>query len=166
MFRNTRRIYLSGFTLIEIIVTIVVLAIASTAILSVFTSTVRTSANPMIQQQAISVAEAYMEEISLKNFNDPQGGETGNIEIDPGTGNNETRDNFDDVQDYNGLPDTVVRDQNNIAIAALDGYTVTVTVIGTALNGINAVNSMRIDVSVNHPAIGTINLSGYRTSNF
>ena len=160
MFRNTRRIYLSGFTLIEIIVTIVVLAIASTAILSVFTSTVRTSANPMIQQQAISVAEAYMEEILLKNFRDPQVAETGGME----TG--ESRIDYDDVQDYNDLPDTVVRDQNNIAIAALNGYTVTVTVVGTALNGINAANSMRIDVSVNHPAIDAINLSGYRTSNF
>ena len=52
----------SAFTLVEIIVTIVVLAIASTALLSVFSSMVRGSADPVIQQQAITVAEAYMEE--------------------------------------------------------------------------------------------------------
>jgi MSHA pilin protein MshD len=67
MFPNTRRFNAHGFTLIEIIVTIVVLAIAGTTLLSVFTSTARTIADPMIQQQAISIAEAYMEEVLLKS---------------------------------------------------------------------------------------------------
>ena len=81
-----------GFTLIEVIVTIVVLSVAATAIMSMFTNTIRTSADPMIQQQALSIAEAYMEEILLKPFSDPGGGvgET-------------ARDEFDDVSDYSTL---------------------------------------------------------------
>ena len=160
MCRNTRHFYCNGFTLIEVIVTIVVLAIASTALLSVFTSTVSTSANPMIQQQAISIAEAYMEEILLKDFSDPDP-----LVVEMGAAETgETRINFDDVQDYNSLQDEVVRDQDNNAISLLSGYSVVVTVVGAILNGINATESMRIDISVNHPAINPIELSGYRTN--
>ncbi|MFT5977026.1 MAG: MSHA pilin protein MshD [Gammaproteobacteria bacterium] len=160
---NKRHFYAHGFTLIEIIVTIVVLAIAGTTLLSVFTSTARTSADPMIQQQAITIAEAYMEEILLKNFSDPQGVEKGTRE------EGETRINYDDVQDYNWLGDNeiedkIVRDQNNNVIDQLLDYEVTVTVIGAALNGISANNSMLIKISVIHPAIDPIVISGYRAN--
>lgn len=149
----------SGFTLLEIIVTIVVIGIAATALLSLFSGMVRTSADPMIQQQAVSIAEAYLEEISLMGFADPQGGETGGAEA------GETRPVYDDVQDYNSLPDSVVRDQNGIAIGALSAYSITVVVAGNILNGIVAVDSMRIDITVNHAAIGNnVLLSGYRVN--
>ena len=146
----------TGFTLIEVITTIVVLAIAATALLSVYTSTIRGSADPMIQQQAVSIAEAYMEEILLKAFTDPDGI------------GGETRPDYDDVQDFNALPDTVVRDQNGNAIGTLSAYTITVTVsgdpLGDPLNLIPVADSLRIDISVFHPAIDPILLSGYRTN--
>ena len=123
----------SGFTLLEIIVTLIVVGIAATALMSVFSSTVRTSADPMIQQQAVSIAEAYMEEISLMAFEDPQGGETGGAEA------GESRGTYDDVQDYDGLVNNGARDQNDTAIPALGAYTITVGVAGGVLNGI-AVN--------------------------
>jgi MSHA pilin protein MshD len=157
MFPNTRRFNAHGFTLIEIIVTIVVLAIAGTTLLSVFTNTARTSADPMIQQQSISIAEAYMEEILLKDFNDPQDVETGSRE------EGETRANYDDVQDYKYLQDKKVRDQNNNLIPQLSDYEVTVTVNGALLNGILAEDSMRIDITVSHRVAGSIAISGYRT---
>ena len=108
------RVKTRGFTLIEIIVTIVVLSIAATSLMSVFTSTVRTSANPMIQLQALSIAEAYMEEILLKEFDDPEA-EDPDLEVIETNSREagETRGNYDDVQDYNWLEDTKVRDQNN-----------------------------------------------------
>ena len=142
----------SGFTLIEVITTIVVLAIAAAALLSIFTGMIRGSADPMIQQQAVSISEAYMEEILLKAFDDPDGI------------GGETRPNYDDVLDFNTLPDNVVRDQNGNAIGGLGAYSITVTVADDSLNGIPAAASRRIDISVNHPAIDPILLSGYRTS--
>jgi MSHA pilin protein MshD len=184
MFTNTRRFNAHGFTLIEIIITIVVLAIAATTLLSVFTSTARTSADPMIQQQAISIAEAYMEEIVSKSFNDPQGDEEGEVAEEEGevaeeegevaeeegeVAEKETRANYDDVQDYNSLPENdVVKDQNNEKIDQLSAdYKVTVKVfgeaLGTALNEISGDHSMRIDITVSHPAISPITITGYRT---
>lgn len=140
-----------GFTLLELITTIVILSIAAAAMMSLFGGTVRSSANPMIQQQAVSVAEAYMEEIMLKAFNDPDGI------------GGETRANFDDVLDYDGLNDVGARDQNDNPIASLAAYTVNISVANSALNGIAAADSYLINVNVTHSVTGTITLSGYRT---
>ncbi len=165
-----------GFTLLEVLVTIVVVGIAAAAILGVFTSTVSRSADPLIQQQAIAVAEAYLEEIQLKQFchdspppmNAPPPqilptcpSETGSAE------GAETRAVFNDVQDYNDPSvDGVPADQNGVAIAGLANYQVTVTVAAAELGSINqsSGNALRIDVTVNHPAIDPITLSGFRTN--
>ncbi len=151
----------SAFTLVEIIVTIVVLAIASTALLSVFSSMVRGSADPVIQQQAITVAEAYMEEILRKAYKDPRDPvvlETGSAEA------GETRASFNDVQDYNALPaNQDVRDQNDSPIAALAAYSVTVNVDNDPALQLSGVPAIRIDVTVTHPVTGAILLTAFRT---
>jgi MSHA pilin protein MshD len=139
----------AGFTLLEIITTVVVIAIAATALMSVLSSTVATSADPVLQHQATAIAEAYMEEILLKDF-----------AIGPGN----TRPTFDDVRDYNSLPDTVVRDQFGVAIGALSDYDITVSVGADGLNGIAAIDSLRIDITVSHASIDPVLLSGYRTN--
>jgi len=140
---------LSGFTLLEIITTVVVIAVAAPTLMSVFSSTIQTSADPMFQHQALSIAEAYMEEILLKDF-----------AIGPET----TRANFDDVRDYNGLTDVGARDQANNLIAGLNDYTISVTVANDGLNGIAAADSLRIDITVSHVVIDNILLSGYRVN--
>ena len=149
----------SGFSLIELIATIVVVGITATALLSVFSGMVQGSADPAIQQQAITIAEAYMEEIQLKAFEDPQGGETNSSE----EGND--RDQFDDVQDYNNLQDNLVRDQFDIEVTALAQYRVTVSVGFAALGSITQASqdALLITVDVTHNAIDGITLHGYRT---
>ena len=148
-----------GFTLIELIITVIVIGIAAAALLSVFANLARGSADPVIQQQATSIAEAYMEEILLRAFEDPQGGESGGAE------GGETRPSYDDVQDYNSLGTTQVRDQNDNPIASLAAYNVFVTVAAGTLNTITAAsgNAMQIDVRVTHPAVGDIELRAFRT---
>lgn len=51
-----------GFTLIETIITLVVLSIAAVGVLSVFTTGIARSANPLIVNQALSLAEEKMDE--------------------------------------------------------------------------------------------------------
>ena len=146
-----------GFTLIEVITTIVVLSVAAAAIMGMFTNTIRTSADPMIQQQALSIAEAYMEEIQLKPFSDPGGG-----------GGETARAAFDDVSDYGTLSNATIEDQNGDAISVLSNYSVTVTIAPVAdvneLNGIVSPNALRIRVSVDHTVLDPIVLHGYRTN--
>ena len=126
-----------GFTLIEIVVTLVVIGIAAVALMSVFTSTIRSSADPLIQQQATTIAEAYIEEILLRSFDDPQGGETGTDEGEGG------RASYDDVKDYRSLATGPAADQSGNPIAALASYTVAVSVTNNAFNGIAAADALR-----------------------
>lgn len=152
----------TGFTLIELVITIVVIAIAITGILTIMDRTTASSADPMIRAQAVAIAEGYLEEITLQAFNDPDGSEVG-----------ETRANFDDVDDYNALANNGCLaalvpprpcDQSGAPNNDLLGYTINVSVTpdGTNLNGLTNNQALRIDVSVTHAAAGTITLTGYR----
>ena len=143
-----------GATLVELVVTIVVLGVGLTGILVVMDRNARASADPLIQHQAIAIAEAYLEEILTKAYSDPDGAESGAAEV------GETRPTFDDVNDYNSLPDTSVRDQSGNAIGALAAYSVAVQVVTDAtLNGLTA---RRVRVTVTPPSGNAIVLGGYR----
>ncbi len=58
----------SGFTLIEMIITIVVIGVGLAGILLVFQIVVKSSADPLVTKQLISIAEARMEGVMLKEF--------------------------------------------------------------------------------------------------
>ena len=168
MFSKTR-IRQLGFTLIEIVTTIIVVGIAAAALLGVFGNLVSTSADPAIQQQAVTIAEAYMEEIRSKSFADPQGGEVGLGSAEEGNGN---RDLFDDVQDYNNLNTIEVRNQSNAAITELENYEVTVSIdrielvtnSATPVSNIPLADSLQITVTVDNPGITPVSLVSYRAN--
>jgi MSHA pilin protein MshD len=142
-----------GMTLIELVIAIVVVAIAVSAILGVLSRNVEHSADAMIMSQAVSIAEAYMEEVSLKAFADPDG-------ID----GEALRADFDDADDYAGLVDNGAYDQFGNAIAGLAGYTVSVAVgPSTALPGIGGADALRIDVRVAYAPYIDYVLSAYKT---
>lgn len=143
-----------GFTLIELVISIVVVSIALGGVLLAINYTVTHSADPMLQHQAVAIAESYLEEILLKPFANPVGGYEGN-----------DRALFDDVDDYDGLnDDDGARDQANNLIGGLENYTVEVTVADTALNDIGETNSKKITVVVKHPIGFNMTLSSYRTN--
>jgi prepilin-type N-terminal cleavage/methylation domain-containing protein len=52
-----------GFTLIETIITLVVLSIAAVGVLSVFTVGIKGSANPLVVEQAVQLAQEKMDDI-------------------------------------------------------------------------------------------------------
>lgn len=141
-----------GFTLIELVISMVVISIALGGVLMVMNYTVQHSADPMLQHQAVAIAEAYLEEVLLRSYSDPDGVE------------GETRSNFDDMDDYDGLSNTGARDQEGTAIAGLEAYTVSVAVADTAFNGISAADCKRVTVTVTHPSGINLTLSGHRTN--
>jgi MSHA pilin protein MshD len=147
-----------GISLLELIITITVLSIGMVAVLPLMIQTATHSIDPILQQQANAIAQSYLEEILSQHFSDPNQTETGSAEF------GEIRATFDDVQDYNSLPDTVVRDYSGTRISALNGYAVTVSVKNDVL-GTNAAPALRVDVRVTHrrhPDISIL-LSGYRS---
>ncbi|MDP3331527.1 MAG: prepilin-type N-terminal cleavage/methylation domain-containing protein [Methylococcaceae bacterium] len=135
-----------GTTLVELILSMVIISIALVGILSVINLTVSHSADPVVEHQALAIAESYLEEISLQAY-------SGN----PSTG----RSNFDDVDDYNNLINTGVRDQQGNAVTGLSQYTVKVAVTAaTALTG--GVNAKKITVTVSGPGVSGLSLVGYK----
>lgn len=137
-----------GVTLIELVISMVIIGIAVVGILKVMDLTTRHSADPMIQHQAVAVAEAYLEEILGKSY-----------AVLPGTG---SRADFDDVLDYSGLSDSPPQDQFGTDIAGLEGYTVTVAVGAATLD--SGVAALKVDVGVSHSNLVNITLTGYRTN--
>ena len=143
----------SGATLIELVISIVVISIAVSAVLGLLSSTASHSADSMVLSQAVSIAEAYLEEVSLKPLADPDGADGESSRID-----------FDDVDDYDGLVDVGARDQFGNAIAALASYTVSVSVVpSSALTGVPSADAARVDVRVRFSPSVDMSLSGYRT---
>jgi MSHA pilin protein MshD len=145
-------------TLVELVVSIVIIGIGVAGILVAIDRTTRASGDPMVRQQAIAVGEAYLEEILLKNFADPDQPESGGPEA------GESRPTYDDVSDYNGLSDSGARDQNDNPIGGLGQYTVSVTVASTGLAGIPAADAKRVDVRVTGAFDVGVTLTGYRTN--
>ena len=143
-----------GVTLVELIVAITIVSIAATTILGTMATVASRSADAMVQQQAIAVGQAYLDEILQRWVVDPNG-------APPNTG----RGSWDLVDQYNGLVDAGARDQYNNAIAALGAYTVSVSVVSSgALTGIGNAYARRIDVTVTRTPNVSVTLSGYRTS--
>jgi MSHA pilin protein MshD len=145
--RTTQR----GFTLIEMIIAIVVLSIGLTGVLIAFSTVARGSADPMVAQQMLAVAEEMLEEIQLKPY-------TAAANTAPAAC---ARDTYNDVRDYNGYATSgQICSIDGAPIASLAGYSVQVQVQPAALAGVAA--ALRIDVTVTR-GTDTLTLTGWRT---
>ena len=141
-----------GATLVELIVTIVVIAAAVFGAIALTSATAARSADTMVEVQAVVIGEAYLNEILHKPF----GSDCGPC----------TRLQMDKVGDYNGLVDAGVQDATGTPVANLANYTVQVTVANSALGAgpaVPAAQSELVTVTVTAPNGRSIALSGYRT---
>jgi MSHA pilin protein MshD len=178
MTTRVARIYReAGATLVELVVSIVIISLATTGVFLAINRNASTSADPVILHQAVAIAEAYMEEILGKDFCDPDNATPCTPPNAPGTAacqicpaSEALRNQYDNVCDYNALPDTVVRDQGGAAIPALAAYNVQTTVsftdiLGPALNQLTGAQCqlLRVDVAVTGPGGVNYALSGFRT---
>jgi MSHA pilin protein MshD len=135
----------NGFTLIELVMSMVIISIASVGILSVMNLTQKHSADPLVERQALAIAEAYMEEILLQNY---------------GTCTATSRATYSCVGNYNGLQDVGAHDQAGAAISGLSKYTISVAVAASSLSG--GVAAQQVTVSVTGPGVNGLTLVGYR----
>lgn len=143
----------SGFTLVELVISMVVIATALAGTLLAINTSVFFSGDPMISQQSLAIAESYLEEILKKKF-----------PTTPCPGG--PRKNYRNICNYAGLTEAPT-DQHGNAIPALSGYSVSVAVdVSTAvLNDLSGSSEVaRVDVTVSHPAISSMTFSGYRAN--
>lgn len=168
-----------GLSLIDLLVFIVVVGIAVTGVVSVYSLSARTSADPMVQKQALAIAESLLEEVLTKPYTycdpddanadsatspaacatsaeamGPEAGETRYSGVTP----------YDNVNDYDGFSMAGIVDLGGTAVPGLAGYTATVQVQAAgAFNGIPAGETLFVTVAVSGPGNHVVNLAGYRT---
>ncbi len=144
-----------GFTLIELVVSMTIIAIALLGTLLSINTAALFSGDPLIVQQALFIAESYIEEITGKDF-----------PVTPCPSG--TRPTFTNICNYNGLSEAPT-DQTGTAISGLGNYTVNVSVDSTTASlGAPSLTAgtqvVRIDVTLSHANMQSITFSVYRTS--
>ncbi len=99
-----------GLTLIEMVLTILILAIALIVITGILSSGVGSSADITLEIRSAALAQSYLDEILAKRFDElshPRGippcRSNCTAFVDFGPDGVETRARFDDVDDYHGL---------------------------------------------------------------
>lgn len=128
-----------GMTLVELVITIVIIGIAAAALFSAIATITARSADPMLRQQSLYIAEAYLETLLVVDL-------TNNPPLIPAV---------------EALPHGI----DNEPILELSGYRVTVVLDNSAKLGPSGeqVDATRIDVSVKDPSGQVLTLTGYRT---
>lgn len=140
-----------GFTLVEMLVAIVVISVGLMGVLLAFSTVVRGSADPVVHQQMLAIAEEIIEEVQSKAFaSAPNAAPAGCA-----------RDSFNDVGDYHGYATSgQICTVDGTAVPALAGYSVTVSVATATLDGVTA--ARRIAVTVSRGSQSLV-LAGWRT---
>ncbi len=155
-----------GATLVELVITIVIISIAIAGVVGAFALITGRSADPLNQTRAVELAQLYMDEIITKKYDQttPQGGfprYSGSCNIgDDG----QSRANYDDVDDYNGLdevPESVTGSINQ-------GYgsfrvLVSVSCAGSDI-GLADPEAKRIDLTITAPGGQGFIFSAYRVN--
>jgi MSHA pilin protein MshD len=164
----------NGFTLIEMVVMIVVLGLALTGVTLVINRVVQQSPEALVQTRAMELAQSYLEEILQKRYDENTG--QGGIPRCDSTDNNakacsntlgpdsETRNWFNDVDDYNGINDQPPMTATGTALSNYQSYRVQVSVsyAGNELGYTDNRRAKRITVSVTTPLGNVIPVTAYR----
>ena len=141
----------TGFSLIELIFFIVVVALGLAGILSVMNQTVASSVDPLVRKQALVLADALMEEIMLKANRNPDGGYSGS-----------NRAQFDDVLDYQGYSTCCGMVKiDGTPIAGLERYNIKSVTISDVEPVSGAAVLKQVVVTIDSPH-GELTLRSYR----
>ena len=168
-----------GLTLIELLLFLVVVGIALSAMLKVFVTATAASTDPMVRRQQLAIAESLLREIELMPFTwcDPDAANaatatsaadcTAQEVLGPEGGESRSGASLlDNVNDYNGFLMNGITDISGAAVAGLGAYKASVSVAEVALDNVPSTEALKITVTVTAPdgnPKNAITLQGWRT---
>jgi MSHA pilin protein MshD len=159
----------AGVTLIELIISIVVISIALVAVLNSFSFSVSQSADPLWRNKSLKLAQLYLDEILARSYDEttPVGGlptvaSPSCSSLGPESG--EDRATYDDVDDYNGINESPPVSLIGAIDSSYDNYRVQVTVScdGSSVGASGNEHAKKIVVQVTPPGEGDIFFSVYK----
>jgi len=155
-----------GVTLVELVMTIVIISVAIAGVVGAFSLMAGRSADPLNHIRAVALAQRYMDEILSKSFDEraPIGEryDGGCESTAPPSGRG--RGELKDVDDYSGLEEVPSKYWNPGAIESESGYekfTVDIAVNCDNSLGITP-EPKRIDVTIKDPSGNYYLFSAYR----
>jgi len=153
-----------GMSLIEMIITIVIVSVAMVASLKSFSVLTGRSTDTMIQTRTLDLAQLYFDEILTHRFDEASGVNgvptyTGACRI---TDDGESRSNYDDVDDFDAVSgETPALIDASIA-ADYSGFLVSIDVTCDSSIGSLANGAKRIDIRITNPLNQTSVFSVYK----
>lgn len=123
-----------GVSLIEMIVFIIVVGIASSALFATYNYSLMHNTDPLIQVRALELAQAKLDEVLALKYdaNTPTGGIPACNTPAGVACNNSTDSNVNDVDDFNGVSDTPYAGYNRSVIVSTSNDLKLITVSVTA----------------------------------
>lgn len=164
-----------GFTLVELVVFIVVSAIALVGVFAMYGVAMAKSADAIVARQAQEAAYSLLEEIQAMPFtycdaSDPSAAAATSVAecatpqgLAPASGKSRgsLTAPYSNVGDYGGYSQIGIADINGNPVAGLGGYKFSVALSQAAVSGIASGDAVRIDVTVTGPS-GPQTVTGYR----
>tara|TARA_B100002003_G_scaffold40594_1_gene36216 strand:+ start:3667 stop:4194 length:528 start_codon:yes stop_codon:yes gene_type:complete len=156
-----------GATLVELVITIVIISVAIAGVVGAFSLIAGRSADPLNQTRAVALAQLYMDEILSRKYDDmtPPGGvpKYGGCSI---ATEEADREDYDDVDDYDAI--------DNVTPANADGdslgqaysqfkVSVSVTCAGSEV-GLPDEDAKRIDITITDPSNQNYLFTAYRAN--
>ena len=163
-----------GTTLIELVMTIVIISVAIAGVVGAFSLIAGRSADPLNQTRAVALSQLYMDEILAKQFADesPIGGgavdktkaDCLNIGVDDIDVDDESRSTFNDVDDYDVLDDYPPKNSEEDSLNGYSSFRVSVSVKcdGTEVGLDWNYQAKLIDITITDPSGNDYLFSAYR----
>jgi MSHA pilin protein MshD len=129
-----RSLSIGGFSLVELIVTMMLISIAVLGITYALSFAFSHQSDGLWQAKSVALAESYIEEIMARRYDEaaPLGGvppcSPATVACSAVGADGETRSEFDDVDDYDGVDDLPPLDVNGNPRAEYAGFRVQVSV--------------------------------------
>jgi len=159
-----------GATLVELVITIVIISVAIAGVVGAFSLMAGRSAAPLNQTRAVALAQRYMDEILAKPFDEaaPPGEGYGGgcrLTVNPAR----DRDNYRDVDDYDAINDEIPSSYwDTLPTEQERGYeqflvNVLVACVSDPVTELGVdVEAKRIDITITDPSGNDYLFSAYR----